>query len=120
MKKFLLTCEETCPKCNGAKLIPHPAWAKFDESMRKWLDENPEPLHCSDEPKHFKKWLEAKHHQEYISWYALGYENGPPCKEISCDLCNCTGIYRHEVALLEALKALRAEELKPYLTCFGG
>ncbi len=85
MKRYLITCEKTCPDCEGKKTIkdPYGFWEEYAD-YQKSTDK-------PDSPQAF-----------YSNSFPLS--NSLPPEEIMCESCDGTGVVRSEVDFGEAMK----------------
>lgn len=93
--KFYVKKVETCAKCQGAKMVQHPAWTEY------WKEnEGKQPMTLEED----RKWFEDH------GWYQGSCmdirTDGTPDEEIYCGDCEGQGEIESEVDLMDVLPAM--------------
>lgn len=92
--KYLVTKIEICPKCEGRKMVQHPAWAEY------WAEnENKQPMSLEED----RKWFSEHGWDLYVN------KDGVPEEEEYCNECEGAGELESEVDLLEVLPDIMAK-----------
>jgi len=101
MIRYLITKEETCPKCDGHKLVQHWAWVEF------WENHTTEEYRAlQDKDGYMEEWFEERGYMVESAPYMGQTVSLFPPEEVECSECRGTGIIRTEVNFQEVLNLL--------------
>ncbi len=105
MKEFLVQCRETCPTCFGCGTVYSDVWKEYNEFHKELVERTGLSSPVVDD-KHAEEQFEWWRDQGFdvTSWADIG--RNTPQEEWQCDDCAGTGMYQHEISLVEALQNL--------------
>ncbi len=92
MKKYLVTCEETCAECDGDGYVQNPVYDALGDQDDDWYRQG------YTDKERCKKRIELME--------KLGFPGGPSCwpaEEIKCKACQGKGLILYQTTLERAM-----------------